>query len=415
MFVQATKILQNYETRKRFRDILFGRTKNCCYFCIWRTQKDLSDTMQQEEIYYTIALTRMTGFNAQTALLLYRTLGSGKSVYEHRNDIGDVLPGSTPRLRESMKNWDDALKRAAAEMSFMEKGGIKAFCLNDPDYPQRLCDCPDAPVILFYKGSADLNQQRVINIVGTRRCTTYGQDIIRRLMDDLRQQCPEVLIVSGLAYGIDICAHRLALKQGYETVAVLAHGLDQIYPYAHRDTAAEMVKRGGLLTEYISQTDALPNNFRQRNRIVAGISDATILVESAYKGGGLITCRIAQDYGRDVFAFPGAVGMPYSEGCNKLIRNNTAALITSAEDLMESMGWQTAVNKPEAIERQLFPDLSNEEQQIVALLQETNDLQLNLISVKTNIAIGQLTALLFSLEMKGVVRPLAGGTYHLIR
>ena len=371
--------------------------------------------MQQEEIYYTIALTRMTGFNAQTALLLYRTLGSGKSVYEHRNNIGDVLPGSTPRLRESMKNWDDALKRAAAEMSFIEKGGIKAFCLNDPDYPQRLFDCPDAPVILFYKGTANLNQQRVINIVGTRRCTTYGQDIIRRLIGDLRQQCPEMLIVSGLAYGIDICAHRNALKQGYETVAVLAHGLDQIYPYAHRDTAAEMVKKGGLLTEYISQTEALPNNFRQRNRIVAGISDATILVESAYKGGGLITCRIAQEYGRDVFAFPGAVGMPYSEGCNRLIRNNTAALITSAEDLIESMGWQTAANKPEAIERQLFPDLSDEEQQIVALLQETNDLQLNLISVKTNIAIGQLTALLFSLEMKGVVRPLAGGTYHLIR
>jgi DNA processing protein len=175
-----------------------------------------------------------------------------------------------------------------------------------------------------------------------------------------------------------------------------------------------MVRRGGLLTEYMSQTEAMPNNFRQRNRIVAGISDATILVESAFKGGGLITCRIAQEYGRDVFAFPGAVGQLYSEGCNKAIRNNTAALITSATDFMESMGWQPQSSKPEAVERQLFPDLTDDERKVVNLLQQTNDLQLNLISVKTNLPMGQLTALLFSLEMKGVVRPLAGGTYHLL-
>ena len=175
-----------------------------------------------------------------------------------------------------------------------------------------------------------------------------------------------------------------------------------------------MLSQGGLLTEYMSQTEALPNNFRQRNRIVAGMSDATILVESAFKGGGLITCRIAQEYGRDVFAFPGAVGMSFSEGCNKMIRNNTAALITSAEDLLESLGWQTMRQKPEAVERQLFPDLTPEELQVVGLLRQTNDLQLNIISVKSNIPIGQLTALLFSLEMKGIVKPLAGGTYHLM-
>ena len=239
--------------------------------------------------------------------------------------------------------------------------------------------------------------------------------MVRRLIDDLRTMCPDVLIVSGLAYGIDICAHRQALADGFETVGVLAHGLDQIYPHHHRDTAVEMVKKGGLLTEYMSQTQALPNNFRQRNRIVAGMSDATILVESAYKGGGLITCRIAQEYGRDVFAFPGAVGMPFSEGCNRMIRSNTAALITSAQDLVESMGWETIAQKPEAVERQLFPDLTEEEQKVVDLLQQTNDLQLNLISVKANIPIGQLTALLFSLEMKGVVKPMAGGTYHLLK
>ena len=371
--------------------------------------------MQQEEIYYTVALTRMTGFNQQTALLLYRTLGGGQAVYEHRNDIGDVMPEATPRLRESMKNGDDALHRAAAEMEFMQKGGVRALCLDDEDYPQRLRECADAPVVVFYKGTSDLNQQYVVDMVGTRHCTPYGQDLVRRFISDLRRLCPQVLIVSGLAYGIDICAHRNALEQGYETVGVLAHGLDQIYPPRHRDTAVEMVKNGGLLTEYMSQTEALPNNFRQRNRIVAGMSDATILVESAVKGGGLITCRIAQEYGRDVFAFPGNVGQPYSEGCNLMIRNNTAALITSAEEFVEAMGWQTMTDRPEVIERQLFPDLTEEERRVVMLLQDTNDLQLNLISVKTNISIGQLTALLFSLEMKGVVRPMAGGTYHLLK
>ena len=355
--------------------------------------------MESEEIYYTIALSRLSGISQAMSAEAYRTLGSGKAVYEQHRELA---------------HWDDALHRAAAEMEFITKNNIRVLTMQDDDYPARLRECPDAPIILYYKGEADLNQRHIINIVGTRHCTSYGQDLVRRLVTDLRQLCPDVLIVSGLAYGIDICAHRHALEMGFETVGVLAHGLDQIYPPHHRDTAAEMVKHGGLLTEYVSQTQAHPNNFRQRNRIVAGISDATILVESAIKGGGLITCRIAQEYGRDVFAFPGAVGMPYSEGCNKMIRNNTAALITSAQDLMESMGWQTLKQQPEAVERELFPDLSPEEKAVVTLLQQTNDLQLNIISVKTNIPIGQLTALLFSLEMKGVVKSLAGGTYHLL-
>lgn len=359
--------------------------------------------MTSEEIYYTIALTRMTGFNQAMAMQLYQSLGSGKAVYEQRQDLG---------------NWDEALRRAAAEMEFIEKNGIQALTLNDAAYPQRLKECADAPIILYYKGVADLNRQHVINIVGTRHCTTYGQDLVRRFVSDLRRMCPDVLIVSGLAYGIDICAHRQALTECYETVGVLAHGLDQIYPPRHRDTAVEMVRQGGLLTEYMSQTQALPNNFRQRNRIVAGMSDATILVESAYKGGGLITCRIAQEYGRDVFAFPGAVGAPYSEGCNRMIRNNTAALITSAQDFVEEMRWSERGKMEEVrgkmVEGELFVELTEEEEQVVTVLRKTNDLQLNMIAVQTNIPIGQLTALLFSLEMKGVVRPLAGGVYHLL-
>ena len=375
--------------------------------------------MNEQEVFYTMALTRMTGFNQQMAALLYREVGGGQAVYEHRSDIGDVVSDCSPRLKESLRNWDDALKRAAAEMEFVEKHQIQALTLNSEDYPARLRECDDAPVILYYKGNADLNQRRVIDIVGTRHCTSYGQDLVWKFITRLKELCPQVLVVSGLAYGIDICAHRQSLGVGYETVGVLAHGLDTIYPYHHRDTAAEMIKHGGLLTEYMTQTEPLPNNFRQRNRIVAGMSDATIVVESAYKGGALITARIAQDYGRDVLAFPGAVGAPYSEGCNQLIRDNKAGLITSADDFVEAVGWQDDVQRQKAetqgIERQLFPELTAEEQAIVSLLQQTNDLQLNILSVKTNIPIGQLTALLFQMEMKGIVRPLAGGTYHLLK
>lgn len=359
----------------------------------------------------------MTGFNGQMALQLYRKLGSGQAVYDHRRDIGDIVGNCYPQLTEGFRNWDDALKRAAVEMEFVTKHGIQALTLNDEDYPTRLRECCDPPVVVFYKGTAELNRRYVIDIVGTRRCTAYGQDLVRRFVNRLRELCPEVLIVSGLAYGVDICAHRQALAVGYDTVGVLAHGLDTIYPGHHRETAAQMVKQGGLLTEYMSQTEPFANNFRQRNRIVAGMSDATIVVESAYRGGALITARIAQDYGRDVLAFPGPVGAPYSEGCNHLIRDNKAGLITSADDFIAAVGWHVTTKQgpaAAAVERQLFPNLSPQEQQVVRLLQQTNDLQLNILSVKSNIAIGQLTALLFQLELKGVIRPLAGGTYHLL-
>ena len=228
-----------------------------------------------------------------------------------------------------------------------------------------------------------------------------------------------MLIVSGLAYGVDICAHRQALENGYETVGVLAHGLDEIYPSAHRETAKQMLRQGGLLTEYMTETRSDKLNFVKRNRIVAGMSDATILVESASKGGGLITTGIAMDYDRSVFAFPGPVGAPYSEGCNNLIRDNGASLITCAEDFVKAMGWQNDAQLKQAqakgIERSIFPELSEEEQKIARILDEFGDFQLNQLSVKTNIPIGQLTALLFQMEMKGVIRPLAGGTYHLLK
>lgn len=372
-----------------------------------------------QEIINTIALTRINYFSLAGMLELYRRLGSATAVMDHRDDIRDVLPDATQRLIDALKDVREPLRRAEAELEYDEAHGITPLTMNDTRYPSRLRECDDAPLMLFYKGNADLNRARVLSIVGTRQCTSYGQDLIRRFCDDLRQICTDVLIISGLAYGVDICAHRNALRSGFYTAAVLAHGLDTIYPSSHRDTAREMLTRGGLITEFLTGTNADKVNFVRRNRIVAGMADATLLIESASHGGGLITTGIAQSYGRDVFAFPGAVGMTYSEGCNNLIRDNGAALITCAADLAAAMTWDndSALRdaRQQGIERQLFPELTDDEQLIVSTLAKTNDMQINMLAVRTGIPVQRMSALLFSLEMKGVVRMYAGGTYHLLQ
>jgi DNA processing protein len=373
--------------------------------------------LEQEKLH-SIALTCMTNFSLSTLRQLHERLGSATAIVEHRNNIGDVMPDMHPRLVEALKDMDEPMKRAEKELEFAQRYNILPLCLNDDRYPQRMKQCPDAPLVLFYRGSADLNAHHVINIIGTRHCTPYGQELIHRFCIDLRQLCPDVLIVSGLAYGIDICAHRNALANGFDTVGVLAHGLDDLYPARHKETARRMVTQGGLLTEYTTQTQPLPQNFIQRNRIVAGMSDACILVESAKKGGGLITAGIARSYNRDVFAFPGPVGAAASEGCNNLIRDNGAALITSARDLVLAMGWQAEAQvrqaKAQGIERDMFPQLTDEERCIVDVLQQNNDLQMNILVVKTGIPVASLTAILFEMEMKGIVKTMAGGVYHLL-
>lgn len=374
--------------------------------------------MNQQEIISAIALTRISFFSLAELLELFRRVGSAEEIVAHSQHIRDLLPDASDRLTQAFTDIGQALRYAESELRTAESMGVRPLVMGDDDYPSRLLECPDAPLVLYYQGSASLNQKRVVSIVGTRRCTPYGQDLVRRFMSELRSLCPQVLVVSGLAYGIDICAHREALAQGYDTVGVVAHGLDDLYPPSHRLTADQMLKQGGLLTEFPTCTRPDRLNFVRRNRIVAGLSDATLLVESAIHGGGLITTRIADDYGRDVFAFPGAVGAPYSEGCNDLIRRQGAGLIMSAKHFVEAMGWQNDAQLSEAqaqgIERQLFPELTADEQRVVAVLQRKNDLQINILSVQSGIAVGPLTALLFSLEMKGVVRTMAGGTYHLL-
>lgn len=373
--------------------------------------------MNPNETRNAIALTRVNYFNLAGLAQLYRKLGSATEVIAHRNNLKDVLPDASPRLLEAMHNIEQHLRVADAEMEHNARNNIKTLCLADSDYPQRLKNCADAPLVLFFKGNTDLNRARVINIVGTRHCTAYGQDVIRKFVTELKKLSPEVLIVSGLAYGVDINAHRQALANDLDTVAVLAHGLDNLYPARHKQTADEMIKHGGLLTEFLTNTNADKLNFVRRNRIVAGMSDACVLVESAAHGGGLITTAIARDYSREVFAFPGAVGAPFSEGCNNLIRDHKAQLITSATDFIQALGWETDFKRIQAtrqgIERQLFPELSAEELTVIKALQSLNDQPISQLSLSANIPISRLTVVLFQLEMKGMLKLLAGGCYHL--
>lgn len=373
--------------------------------------------MNHNETRNAIALTRVNYFNLAGLAQLYRKLGSATEVIAHRNNLKEVLPDASPRLLEAMHNIEQHLRVADAEMEYNARNNIKTLCLADNDYPQRLKNCADAPLVLFFKGNTDLNRARVINVVGTRHCTAYGQDVIRKFITELKKLSPEVLIVSGLAYGVDINAHRQALANDLDTVAVLAHGLDNLYPARHKQTADEMIKHGGLLTEFLTNTNADKLNFVRRNRIVAGMSDACVLVESAAHGGGLITTAIARDYSREVFAFPGAVGAPFSEGCNNLIRDHKAQLITSAADFIQALGWETDFKRVQAtrqgIERQLFPELSAEEQTVIEALQSLNDQPISQLSLSANIPISRLTVVLFQLEMKGMIKLLAGGCYHL--
>lgn len=371
-----------------------------------------------QETLYAVALTRINHFNLTTSLELYRKLGSATAVMEHRHDIKAVLPDATPRLEEALKDVSEAMRRAEQEMKFDEDHNIQPLVIGDDNYPERLRRCDDAPLVLYYRGTANLNHRHIISIVGTRHCTIYGQDIIRRFTADMKSLCPDTIIISGLAYGVDINAHRQALTNGMETVGVLAHGLDYLYPTAHRETATEMLRQGGLATEFMTGTNADKMNFVRRNRIVAGLADATIVVESASKGGSLITANLASDYNRDVFAFPGNVGAPYSMGTNNLIRDNKATLITSAEDYVNLMGWandnQLLKAKKNGIERQLFPELNDNEKKIASLLANNNNMQISVISMRSGLTIPTISAALLNMEMQGIVRQMAGGIYHLI-
>lgn len=372
--------------------------------------------MKQEELLYRLALTHLPGIGTITAhQLLQATGGSAALLFKERNTLKERIPDIPKRLIQGF-SCPDVLRLCEAELRFAEKHHITCLTADDEAYPSRLRECYDAPLVLFYRGTADLNKLHVISMVGTRHATEYGKDICLRFLKELQAILPDVLVVSGLAYGIDIHTHRAALQYGLETVGVLAHGLDRIYPHVHRQTATEMLTQGGLLTEFMSGTNPDKQNFVKRNRIVAGISDATLIVESAEKGGSLITAGIAESYNRDCFAFPGRIDAPYSAGCNRLIGTNRASLLQSAEEFVQAMNWDTpAAQTLPVIQRQLFPELSPDEEQIVRLLEaRTEGIQINALVVASNIPVNRITSILFELELKGIVRTMAGGMYKLI-
>ena len=355
---------------------------------------------------------------SQLALIreLIETVGSAKELLENADNIGDIVPGASPRLRQLLCDRS-LVELAEKEMEFIESKGIKLICFGDEAYPCRLAECADAPLVLHSLGNVDLNARRIVSIVGTRHASEYGKALCENFVADLARFAPGTLIVSGLAYGIDVCAHRAALKAGLPTIGVLAHGLDRIYPGAHRATAKQMLENGGLLTEFMSGTEPFPSNFLQRNRIVAGMADATVVVESASKGGSLITASLALGYDRDCFAFPGRVNDQYSQGCNELVSRNRAALITSAYDFVEAMNWEVSTAKKSADELQteLFPNLLPEETAVMTALRENSDgLQVNQMVVQLNIPINRLLPLLFEMEMKGLVKAVAGGCYRAV-
>lgn len=371
-------------------------------------------TDKEQECFYSIALSQIPHIGIRGGKQLYDAVGSSTDIFLYRKELSERIPD----LKPEVVGWLDcpgALRRAEEEMKFIDKNRIQFYNLNETDYPTRFKECDDASLVLFYKGSADFNVRHVIAIVGTRKATEYGKSFCNEFVHDLKLLCPDILIISGLAYGIDVCSHRAALENGLPTIGVLAHGLDRIYPPSHRSTAIKMLGNGGLLTEYISETEPDRHNFVSRNRIVAGISDATIVIESAAKGGSLITAEIAGSYNRDCFAVPGKVRDTYSAGCNKLIHDNHAALLYDAEDFVAAMGWSQTDSEKKTVQRNLFPDLTEEEQQVVRLLSERGNLQINILVIETGIPINRMNSLLFELEMKGVIRAMAGGVYQLLR
>lgn len=368
----------------------------------------------------TLSLLAQKKLSLNDCKTLFDAVGSAMAVLENRNDIRGIEPTASDRLVAMMKeDLTEYEHRATEEMAWCEQNKVRILTISDPEYPDRLRHCPDAPMVLFVRGKANLNGLHIVDFVGTRKCTPYGQDVVSKIVKDFAVAVPDITIVSGLAYGIDIAAHRAAIAHDITTVGVVAHGQDTLYPYAHRNEANTMATgNGAVVTEYFHGTRPEARNFLQRNRIIAGLSDASIIVESASHGGSLTTARIAQEYNREVFAVPGPINAEFSAGCNNLIRDNRAALITSAQDIIEMMQWQNAAKmekvRQAGIERSMFIELSSDEQRIVDALKEHGDSQCNNLSLYTSLPISTVSSLLFSMEMKGIVKAMSGNAYHLI-
>ncbi|GAB3906469.1 DNA-processing protein DprA [Mucilaginibacter boryungensis] len=362
-------------------------------------------------LLHQVALTFIKGIGPSSARAMLAYTGDAETLFKTSPAKLKNIPGiNDKRVEFFLADLESPLMRAEQELEFMERNKVEAVFYTDSRYPKRLKSCEDAPLLLYSKGNGDLNMPKVISIVGTRNATDYGKRLCHDLIEELQQY--NVLIVSGLAYGIDTAAHKESLKFNIPTVGVLGHGFDSMYPAQNRTLANKMLADGGVLTEYPSGVAAHPANFPARNRIVAGMADATIVVEASIKGGALITAEIANSYNRDVFAFPGRINDEFSEGCNFLIRNNKAALLSCMADLAYIMGWEKKDDAKQVEQLMLPIDLSSAEQLIFeAIRQNKVPLAIDDLSLRINMPTSQLAMNLLNMEMQGFIRSLPGKTY----
>lgn len=360
-------------------------------------------------LLHQIALSLIPGVGNVTARHLLSHCGSAEGVLSCSVKTLQKIPGVGPKTAEVISRFS-VLERAHRELEFISKYQLKPLFIGDKDYPARMKNCVDAPVMLYFKGQADFNPSKIISVVGTRKATDYGRELCKQLIADLKPYNP--LVVSGLAHGIDSVVHKECLKNNLQTIGVLGHGLDRIYPAQHRTLAGKMVKCGGLLTEFPSETNPDRENFPKRNRIIAGLADAIIVVEASVKGGALITAEIANSYNRDVMAFPGRVNDEYSAGCNYLIKTNRANLISDAKDLEYLLGWlqEPLKEKPQL---SLMLNLSAEEQSIADVLQLRGLTAVDELAALTRITQSKLALTILDMEMRGLVISLPGKMYKL--
>lgn len=369
--------------------------------------------MPNDSLIHKIGLSLFPRIGAVNARRLVAYLGSVNAVFEaSKNELRNIPGFSDGLTKIVIDHKTEVLDKAAKEVDFINKYKIKTYFYLDQDFPRRLAQCDDAPVILFQKGNIDLNHQRIISVVGTRNATEYGRQLTDELVSGLAKNGIDVLVVSGLAYGIDVAAHKASLKAGLPTLGVVGHGLDKMYPAAHSSFAKEMLAaNGAILTDFPSGSKIDPGNFLRRNRIVAGLADCTIVVESATKGGALVTADIASSYNRDVFAFPGRCNDMYSSGCNDLIKRNVAAMIESSADLIAFMGWEL---NQRPVQQPLFLEFSNEEKLIIQHLQKTEISTTDSIARDVNLTVQKINSLLLNLEFNGVIKSLPGNRFKIL-
>lgn len=374
-------------------------------FSVNKTATVLNYSTQHQQI----ALTLLSGIGSRRARVIISYFNDLDAFFLDKKLDLEKLPGVTHEMIRS-KQREEALQKADEVLEAVERQGGQLHFFGDTNYPKKLKQCADAPIVLYSKGNIDFNARRVVSIVGTRNITPYGKQLTEELVDTLA--AAGAVVVSGMAYGVDICAHKRAVFNAMPTWGVLGHGLDKLYPAVHRKTAERMLENGGLITEFVPGADIDPGNFPMRNRIVAGLCDATIVVESGVSGGSMITANLARDYNREVFAFPGDVGKPNSAGCLKLIGENIAGLVQSGADVLKVMEWD--IEEKALQQTRIFPQLSTEEALVMHVFNDQKEQNLDSIGFFSKLPIPQVSALLLNLEFKGLIRSLPGRRFALV-